>query len=170
MSFGALAGRSTVALDWRPASELDNLGFHLYRSLSPEGLWTRITPTLIPGLGSSPEGASYSFRDNGLQNETTYFYKLEDIDATSGSSYHGPVSATPSASAVPPEEEDGEEQDETQQYRDRNDVDREVQHRVPIECAVAHGYRVWRPSLRGYWFITVDSLPTQHARQDDPGE
>ncbi len=111
LSLEAVPSNASVDLAWRTGSELDNLGFHLYRSLSQDGLWTRITPSLIPGLGSSPEGASYSFRDTGLQNGTTYFYRLEDIDATSGYTYHGPVSATPSASAPGEEEEDGEEED-----------------------------------------------------------
>ena len=105
VSFEALPSDSAVDLAWRTGSELDNLGFHLYRSLSKTGPWTRVTPSLIPGLGSSPEGASYSFRDAGLLNGTTYFYRLEDIDATSGSTFHGPISATPSASA--PEDDEG---------------------------------------------------------------
>ena len=105
VSFEALPSDSAVDLAWWTGSELDNLGFHLYRSLSKTGPWTRVTPSLIPGLGSSPEGASYSFRDAGLLNGTTYFYRLEDIDAMSGSTFHGPISATPSASAAPEDDE-----------------------------------------------------------------
>ena len=104
MSFDA-APSAAVDLSWRTGSELNNLGFHLHRSLSEGGPWTRITPSLIPGLGSSPEGASYSFRDTGLTNGVRYFYRLEDIDSESGSTFHGPVSAVPGA-APPAEEED----------------------------------------------------------------
>ena len=120
LSFEALPADTAVDLEWQTGSELDNLGFHLYRSLSESGLWTRITPSLIPGLGSSPEGASYSFRDTALTNGVRYFYKLEDIDATSGSTFHGPVSATPSPSAQP-EEENGEEDGEDVDESDRAD-------------------------------------------------
>ncbi len=84
MSFDAVGADSAVGLSWRTGSELNNLGFHLYRSPSATGPWTRITPSLIPGLGSSPEGASYSFRDTGLVNGVRYFYRLEDIDSESG--------------------------------------------------------------------------------------
>ena len=108
-SFEALGRDGAVELYWRTGTELDNLGFHLYRGLSEPGPWTRITSSLIPGLGSSPEGGSYSFRDTGLQNGTPYFYKLEDIDTSSVSTFHGPVSATPSASAP---REDSDEVDE----------------------------------------------------------
>ena len=107
VSFDALPGDAAVGLEWRTGSELDNLGFHLHRSLSESGPWTRITPSLIPGLGSSPEGASYSFRDSGLTNGVRHFYRLEDIDTSSVSTFHGPVSATPSSSA-PAEDDDGD--------------------------------------------------------------
>jgi hypothetical protein len=53
-SFAALGSDAAVALAWRTGSELDNLGFHLYRSSSDSGPWTRLNPSLIPGLGSSP--------------------------------------------------------------------------------------------------------------------
>ncbi|MGD8896452.1 MAG: hypothetical protein PVJ73_10480, partial [Acidobacteriota bacterium] len=105
LSFGALPVDSAVDLSWRTGSELRNLGFHLHRSLSESGPWTRITPSLIPGLGSSPEGASYSFRDTGLTNGVRYFYRLEDIDSESGSTFHGPVSAVPGA--APPADDEG---------------------------------------------------------------
>ncbi|MGD8898335.1 MAG: right-handed parallel beta-helix repeat-containing protein, partial [Acidobacteriota bacterium] len=109
VSFEAVGVDSAVDLSWRTGSELNNLGFHLHRSLSEGGPWTRITSSLIPGLGSSPEGASYSFRDTGLVNGVRYFYRLEDIDAHSGSTFHGPVSAVPEE--APPADEDDDSSD-----------------------------------------------------------
>lgn len=99
-SFSATPGDSLVDLQWTTASELRNLGFHLYRSLSPDGPGERITSSLMPGLGSSPQGASYFFRDSGLSNGTTYFYWLEDVETTGKSEQHGPVESTPTADAV----------------------------------------------------------------------
>jgi hypothetical protein len=93
MSFAATGADHAVDLTWQTGSELDNLGFHLHRALSADGPWTRITASLIPGLGSSPLGASYSWRDEGLVNGQTYFYRLEDVDTHSVSTFHGPVSA-----------------------------------------------------------------------------
>ena len=101
-SFGARAADAAVDLEWRTASELRNLGFHLYRGPSAEGPWTRLTSSLIPGLGSSPIGQTYSFLDPGLQNGVTYFYRLEDVDSSGVSTLHGPVSATPQAGASSP--------------------------------------------------------------------
>jgi len=108
LTFTASPADSAVALSWTTGSELDNLGFHLYRSMNEEGPWERLTSSVIPGLGSSPAGASYRYRDTGLSNGTTYFYLLEDIETTGRTKRHGPVSATPRAEAgtvVPPEDE-----------------------------------------------------------------
>ena len=95
ISFTAQAGEGAVDLTWETGSELDNLGFYLHRSASAAGPWTTLTPELIPGLGSSPLGASYSWPDVGLQGGVEYFYLLEDVDAASISTFHGPVSAVP---------------------------------------------------------------------------
>ena len=97
MSFQAVAADAAVQLQWRTGSELDNLGFHLYRALAAGGPWTRLTASLIPGLGSSALGRDYSFRDSGLVNGTRYFYRLDDVDASSKVTSHGPVSAVPMA-------------------------------------------------------------------------
>ena len=95
MSFEAEARDSAVELTWETGSEIDNLGFHLYRSTEEEGPYEQITSSVIPGLGSSPEGAKYRYRDSGLTNGLTYYYKLEDIETTGVTEFHGPVSATP---------------------------------------------------------------------------
>ena len=102
ISFTAVGLDGAVDLAWQTGSELGNLGFHLYRSSSDSGPWTRITSSLIPGLGSSPLGASYSWRDSGLANGQRYYYRLEDVDTHSVSTFHGPVSAVPLAASVPP--------------------------------------------------------------------
>jgi hypothetical protein len=98
-SFVALPGDASVRLEWRTASELRNLGFHLYRGSTADGPWTRLTSSMIPGLGSSAIGQAYAFADGGLQNGTRYFYRLEDVDASSRRTSHGPVSAVPQAGA-----------------------------------------------------------------------
>ncbi len=105
VAFEAQALDGVVELRWETGSEIDNLGFHLYRSAAENREYERITTTLIPGLGSSPEGATYVYRDSGLSNGTVYFYKLEDIETTGRTELHGPVSATPRAGSGSSEEE-----------------------------------------------------------------
>ncbi len=105
-SFAASAGDSTVSVAWETASELDNLGFHLYRGLSADGPWHRLNAALIPGLGSSPEGKAYSWTDRGLANGRTYYYRLEDVDRSGQITSHGPVSAVQVA-GVPADDASG---------------------------------------------------------------
>ena len=99
VSFSAQGLDSEVELAWETASELHNLGFHLYRSESEEGRYEPITASAIPGLGSSAVGAKYSYQDSGLENGVTYYYKLEDIETTGSTELRGPVSATPQVGA-----------------------------------------------------------------------
>ena len=102
VSFTAVGLDGAVDLEWATGSEIDNLGFHLYRSLSEAGPYERITASLIPGLGSSPEGARYGYRDVGRVNGVTYHYQLEDVETTGRTRRHGPVWALPRAGAEPP--------------------------------------------------------------------
>ncbi len=95
----------SVLVEWATGMELDNLGFHLYRGVSMDGPWERLTGHMIQGLGSSPEGRRYSFLDAPLRNGTTYYYRLEDIDRSGKVAAHGPVSATPLDGAGAPGEE-----------------------------------------------------------------
>ena len=97
LSFRAEGREEAVDLSWTTASELSNLGFHLYRAEAAGGPYTRITTSLIPGLGSSPTGRSYAYRDSGLVNGRTYYYQLEDVETTGRTERHGPVSATTSS-------------------------------------------------------------------------
>jgi len=110
VSFQARGLESAVELTWETGAELDNLGFHLHRAESYEGPYRRITASVIPGLGSSPEGARYRYVDAGLVNDRTHFYKLEDVDTAGRSNLHGPVSGSPHAGgggAGPPSTTDG---------------------------------------------------------------
>jgi len=95
VSFEAEAGDQEVELVWRTGSELSNHGFHLYRATKEDGDYSRISSNVIPGLGSSAEGAEYSYLDTGLTNGKTYYYVLEDVAKTGATRMHGPVSATP---------------------------------------------------------------------------
>jgi len=101
-SFTATGGAGEVLLQWETGSELNNLGFHVYRSASENGPWARLTSSLIPGLGSSPDGAQYAYRDTGLAGGSTWYYLLEDVETTGKTKRHGPVSATATAGTPAP--------------------------------------------------------------------
>jgi len=94
-TFTADPGNRKVTLRWNTASEIDNLGFNIYRSDAEDGEYVKVNAELIAAKGSAAQGAEYQFVDNDVKNRKTYFYKLEDIDINDISTFHGPVSATP---------------------------------------------------------------------------
>jgi hypothetical protein len=94
-SFSAAPQGSAIRLDWETASELDNLGFNLYRSEPAEGERVQLNTALIPGQNpGSPAGAAYSFVDETAEPGVIYTYWLEVVDTHGGAMLHGPVQAT----------------------------------------------------------------------------
>ena len=96
-SFAANAGYSQVALHWVTESEVDNLGFHVYRAVSEDGEYERLTSELIEEAGNTSTQQTYSFTDVRLTNGVTYWYKLEDVAFDGTRTMHGPISVTPQA-------------------------------------------------------------------------
>ena len=94
-SFTATPKFSKVIMQWSTESEIDNAGFNLYRSETEDGEYIKINDSLISSKGSPTQGASYEFVDRDVKNIKTYYYKLEDIDLSGNSTFHGAVSATP---------------------------------------------------------------------------
>lgn len=96
VSFSANGAGDAVTLDWETSSEVDNLGFNLYRAESAGGTKTLLNAELIPSgvYPGSPSGATYEFTDTGITKNTTYYYWLEDVDIHGGKTLHGPVTAS----------------------------------------------------------------------------
>lgn len=93
-SFTAMGHPTGVTLNWVTTSELDMLGFHIYRAESEAGTQSRITTTMIPSQGN-PMGGSYEYEDSTAAVGTTYFYWLEAVNMDGSTQRFGPVSATP---------------------------------------------------------------------------
>jgi subtilisin family serine protease len=92
--FEALPDGASIRVEWETATEIDNLGFNLYRAESADGPRSQLNDTLIPGqMPGSPVGAAYQFVDESAQPGITYFYWLEDVDVYGTATDHGPVSA-----------------------------------------------------------------------------
>jgi hypothetical protein len=98
MSFQALGRDGQVLLEWRTASEVDNLGFHIERS-TDAAVFQRITGRIIAGAGDSEMENTYTYVDKGLTNGTTYYYNLiaVDRDGTEGVASETPALVTPTA-------------------------------------------------------------------------
>lgn len=89
VSFTATPHDSYVLIDWATDMEIDNIGFHLWRSGTEDGEYIKITDNSIPAQGG---GYQYIFTDDTVIKGKTYYYKLEDIDLYGASTFHGPVS------------------------------------------------------------------------------
>lgn len=78
-----------VTLSWQSATEVDTVGFYLYRAKHKNGEYAKINDIIIASRGNATSGASYTFIDTPEQG--TYYYKLEDVDTKGVSVMHGPV-------------------------------------------------------------------------------
>jgi len=91
ISFTAVEVPGGIFVEWETASELDNAGFHVWRSSTKDGQYERITRYLIPAEGSVAQGARYHYGDTSVELGNTYWYQLEDIDTHVTSTFHDPV-------------------------------------------------------------------------------
>ena len=91
VTFMATGEGAAVNVAWQTAAEIDNKGFHLYRSDSYEGPFERLTDKLIPGAGFMTQTRAYNFMDAEVTRGELYYYQLEDIDIHGQKTVHGPV-------------------------------------------------------------------------------
>ena len=91
--FTAQAQADRIVIAWETVSELENVGFNLYRSDSALGPQTLLAyqPSQAPG---SAQGFAYSYEDLTVQPGQTWWYWLEDVSLSGATTLHGPVSAT----------------------------------------------------------------------------
>lgn len=82
MYFTATPGQDEILLDWETASEDNNLGFEVMRSVNGTDFdqvgWVNANP-------NGTNGAVYSFADAEVQRGVPYFYKLNQRDIDGGS-------------------------------------------------------------------------------------
>lgn len=96
-----LTAQYMVKLTWVTESETNLSGFRIYRSeIANQADAVLITPTLIYGTNTSFQQV-YSFQDNEVISETTYYYWLECVFMTGYSTFHGPVSVYVEAPDIP---------------------------------------------------------------------
>ncbi|NUN07776.1 MAG: T9SS type A sorting domain-containing protein [Ignavibacteriaceae bacterium] len=92
-SFSASIVDGKASLKWTTASETNNRGFEVQRSIG-DGQWSAIA--FIDGAGNSLERNSYAFTDNQLLTVKTA-YRIKQIDYDGTSSYSNVVELDPVA-------------------------------------------------------------------------
>jgi hypothetical protein len=69
-----------VEIQWKTESEVDTLGFLIYRKNLPDNEdFKQITPEIIFAEGSSVNGSTYSFTDKDVESGQTYIYELFEV-------------------------------------------------------------------------------------------
>ncbi len=93
ISFDAVNEDEGVMLRWETATELDNLGFNLFRAEELDGPKTSVNPVLIPSASpGSMAGSVYEYLDTEIEAGLTYYYWLEDVDFALTKTLFGPIS------------------------------------------------------------------------------
>ena len=77
--FNAVFTGTEVVLNWTTESELDNAGFNIYRSESPNGTFTQVNAELIQGAGTTGERQKYEWKDTTAKPNVSYYYRIEDV-------------------------------------------------------------------------------------------
>jgi hypothetical protein len=92
-AFTAAWNGDDVVVAWETAMEIDTVGFNVWRSETRDGGYMRVNDTLIPSTSpGSVWGSAYSYVDSDVIPDTTYYYKLEELEVGGGRNWYGPVS------------------------------------------------------------------------------
>jgi uncharacterized protein (DUF362 family) len=92
VSFTATAQGNAVLLSWETATEINILGFNLYRGDTPHGTSLRLNEDPIPGKApGSLYGATYTWVDEDMLPGVPRYYWLEDVGTYGVTVLHGPV-------------------------------------------------------------------------------
>jgi len=92
------AGDDEIYVNWETASEIDNLGFYVWRSQAATTGYVKVPLDLpseqfIPSTDEFGVGALYEFVDVQVTPGIRYYYKVQDVPASGGSTMVGPESA-----------------------------------------------------------------------------
>lgn len=101
-SLDATAQADGILVRWETGSELNNVGFDVYRATAPDGEPAQINDAVIMADGfGTITGGSYDYLDGSAQPGVTYWYWIEDLETDGSVERHGPVSATALAANAP---------------------------------------------------------------------
>ncbi len=87
---------NAVHLNWQTQSEVNNLGFEVWKKSEDEDTFRKIASYLdhkeLQGQMNSSSPRWYHFRDEEISAGQKYFYKISDVDVQGHRDFYGPVS------------------------------------------------------------------------------
>ncbi len=93
--FEAYPLSSAAIIEWRTTTEMNLVGFNLYRSIERQTGYEMLNEFIIDAHYGDPEGYVYRWKDRPLDNGTTYWYKLECLFLNGDEIFEAPVNVTP---------------------------------------------------------------------------
>ena len=104
IAMGLFARKSStearVEIEWSTASELDTVGFNIFRSENETDPGIQVNSELIPASQDAQAGANYQFTDAHVIPGKVYYYYLEDVSSDGILRKHGPVTVKAESSGL----------------------------------------------------------------------
>ncbi|HEY65208.1 MAG TPA: hypothetical protein G4O02_11620, partial [Caldilineae bacterium] len=88
---GCTSQGAPIVVEWSTETEVNTVGFNLYRAESPDGPFEKINKELIPASPDPLAGGHYVYTDTNVIAGRTYYYQLEDVESTGATTRHGPI-------------------------------------------------------------------------------
>lgn len=79
-AFSASYRDKAVFLKWRTESEVNSLGFNVWRKDGSTADWYKLNSALIPSHHDSWSGWQYEYIDDSIEAGQTYCYNIENVD------------------------------------------------------------------------------------------
>lgn len=93
--FKAIAANGTITLTWQTQSEINNLGFNIFRkdagTEASSLIASYISDASLHGLGTSTTGKGYSYKDIHAVNGHTYEYTVESVSSSDAKKDYPPI-------------------------------------------------------------------------------
>jgi hypothetical protein len=89
--FTAIPAEGGILVAWETASELNMAAFNVFRSTASDGEYIQLNQEPIPVQGGDTGGAVYQWLDTTAQSGSFYYYKLQIVDRSGGTTFAGPV-------------------------------------------------------------------------------
>ena len=94
-SFYATLDQEGLTLHWKTYSETNNQGWNVYRATENDfNLAEKINVIQIPGNGTTNEISEYTYPDNSVQEDGTYYYWIESVENSGNTELYNPISIT----------------------------------------------------------------------------
>jgi hypothetical protein len=93
-----------ISIRWKTVSEVDCIGFHVWRSEIGSDVFQCLTGAIIPGQGNSSCGSEYCYLDSDVVPNRGYEYKVEVLYANGETKEFGPVQVAVTGALHSPEQ------------------------------------------------------------------